>query len=120
MLHTSCGVAVDIQVVLEDPDGFFIARVDALVRGTTLVQEYDGADHRTPQQLASDLTRDRRLASIDHHRHAYVARDLLRQPWVSCDPWRRRSDDGSAWTRGGICSRRASTARGDELASKRR
>lgn len=77
LLHVVCGIAVEPQVELYDDDGRFVARGDLRVTGTSLLQEYDGADHRTKDGHARDLRRDRELADIGVVRRGYVAKDLL-------------------------------------------
>lgn len=42
LLLVSAGFEVDSQVVVNDADGRFVARVDLKVRGTTVVVEFDG------------------------------------------------------------------------------
>lgn len=80
LLHRSCGVDVVPQHVVRDETGGFVARGDLWIRGSRVLQEYDGAQHRTPEEYARGLDRDRRLLAAGWHRRGYVARDLLGRP----------------------------------------
>ncbi len=77
LLHVVCGIAVEAQVELLDEYGSFFARADLRVSGTSLLQEYDGAQHRDAAEQRKDLRRARRIADIDMVRRGYVAPDLL-------------------------------------------
>jgi len=79
MLHVVCGIEVEPQVEFFDEFGRFVARADLHVTGTRLVQEYDGAEHRTRERQAHDLRRERGLADIGVTRRGYVAREVLDQ-----------------------------------------
>ena len=80
MLHVSVGASVAPQHVVTDTDGSFVARGDLWLRGTRVLHEYDGADHRTPRGQTSDLRRDRALLATGWSRRGYTATDLCHQP----------------------------------------
>lgn len=82
IFHQLAGVPVEPQRDLYDSEGRFVARVDLLVTGTTLVHEYDGADHRRRPQHRADLRRERRLAETPYVRRGFTAEDLVRHPLV--------------------------------------
>lgn len=77
LLHVVCGIDVDPQVELFDSVGRFVARADLLVRGTRLLQEYDGAQHRDAAEHRRDLRRERGLADIGAWRRGYTAVDVM-------------------------------------------
>ncbi|MDQ1105811.1 very-short-patch-repair endonuclease [Nocardioides zeae] len=77
MLHVVCEVPVRTQhrVVHDEVQ---VARGDLWIEGTRTLQEYDGAHHREPRQLADDLARQRRLGQVGWTRNGYVRNDVLR------------------------------------------
>ena len=77
LFHQLAGIPVEPQRDLYTEDGRFIGRGDLLIKGTHFVQEYDGADHRQPNQHTKDLRRDRRFADTPFVRRGYTADDLL-------------------------------------------
>ncbi|BBH17167.1 hypothetical protein Back2_14540 [Nocardioides baekrokdamisoli] len=78
LFHRSINVPVEPQVRLHAPDGRFIARADLLISGTRTLQEYDGADHREPDQYREDRRRDADLAAHGFIRHGWTAPDVTR------------------------------------------
>ena len=80
VLHVAVGAPVVPQHVVTDTDGAFVARGDLWLRGTRVLHEYDGADHRTARGQTSDLRRDRALLAAGWNRRGYTATDLCRQP----------------------------------------
>lgn len=60
-------------------EGQFVARGDLRLDGTRVIHEYDGEIHRSAEQHAADLRRDRRLLDAGWTKRAYTSRDLVRQ-----------------------------------------
>lgn len=79
IIHTCADVEVVPQLDIFDSDGH-IARADLHIVGTKILHEYDGLHHRTPEGLAKDLGRDRRLLRAGWHRRGYTAQDVARRP----------------------------------------
>ena len=75
--HDTIEVAVVPQVDIRSGDGAFIGRADLLIEGTRTLQEYDGADHRAPEQYRKDRRRDAALARAGWVRHGWVRDDLI-------------------------------------------
>ncbi len=76
LFHVLVGVEVEPQVPVHH-DGRFLGRADLLIRGTTFVQEFDGAHHREREQQTADRRRDRGFAGTPYERRGYTADDLL-------------------------------------------
>ncbi len=79
LLHVVCGVPVEPQRVLRDPDGGFVARGDLWIIGTTTFHEYDGADHLERPRQRSDLARSRRIGNETWNRRGYTSAEVLHQ-----------------------------------------
>jgi very-short-patch-repair endonuclease len=79
VFHELADVPVQPQVDLHD-DGRFLGRADLLIKGTNLVQEYDGAPHLERRQQVADRRRDRGLAGSPYVRRAYTGDDLTHHP----------------------------------------
>ncbi|HEY0890664.1 MAG TPA: hypothetical protein VGE38_13735 [Nocardioides sp.] len=77
LLHLACDVPVEPQPELHDDTGVFLGRADLRIRGTTTLQEYDGADHLERSRYRRDRRRDSRLAGAGYVRHGYVAEEVL-------------------------------------------
>lgn len=77
LLHLACEVPVEPQPELHDDTGVFLGRADLRIRGTTTLQEYDGADHQEKVRYRTDRRRDRRLSAAGFTRNGYVDADLL-------------------------------------------
>jgi hypothetical protein len=82
LLHVVCGIEVEPQAELFDEYGAFVARADMRVTGTSLIQEYDGAQHREKAEQVRDLRRGGRIADVDVVRRGYTAADVLRHSHV--------------------------------------
>jgi len=80
VLHTTSGVAVEAQAVIEDPVGRFLARADLRIKGTRRLAEYDGASHRDRTRHESDLEREKALARNGWERYGYIAREIVQRP----------------------------------------
>ncbi|MDQ3476121.1 MAG: hypothetical protein M3492_07265 [Actinomycetota bacterium] len=52
VLHAVCGVPVESQLVIQDDEGFVVARADLHILGTRRLPEYDGAYHRDTGSIA--------------------------------------------------------------------
>ncbi|MBF4163074.1 hypothetical protein [Nocardioides acrostichi] len=96
------GVKVEPQVALADEDGVQFGRGDFGVEGTSLVYEYDGAEHRTARRQTADLRRERRMGA-NYIRKAWTLDELLNHPAVVAHEIDRdlgrphRPDDVRAW-----------------------
>ena len=67
----------ELQFVIRDEAGRFVARVDAAWPNAWLIVEFDGAAyHRTPRQREADGRRRERLASLGWHVVVLQQRDL--------------------------------------------
>lgn len=113
VLHVVAGVDVEPQVEIMHPDGGLAGRVDLLVVGSPMAQEYDGGEHRKKARHRRDLKREQRLADAEVVRRGWVAADLLFRPddvlapvarflgrRLSSEPWRLLLRD-SLWTQAG-------------------
>ncbi len=80
LLHVTCGIAVEPQVTILDPQGAFIARADLRVNGTRRLPEYDGGVHREREQHQADLIREKALSREGWERYGYVAKEILGNP----------------------------------------
>ncbi len=76
-------VEVDVVPQLDvcDDDGQLLGRADLWLVGTKTIHEYDGGQHRTPEQHRADLRRDRRLMAAGWQRRGYTSGDLLHRPY---------------------------------------
>lgn len=79
LLHVVCGIEVEPQHEFRHR-GVFVARGDLWVKGTRLLQEYDGGEHRKAARHRDDLRRDRRIAEAGLVRHGYTESDLADHP----------------------------------------
>lgn len=79
VLHVAAGIPVEVQYVVRDDEGVFVARGDLRIAGTRRLHEYDGAVHRTSTQHVEDLDRDRRLQLVSWQRFGYTSRRLIHQ-----------------------------------------
>lgn len=77
VFHHVMEVPVESQVNLYDQQGRHLGRADLVVKGTTIVHEYDGAHHRTGRQHAVDLRRERGWTGTSYQRRGFVLDDLL-------------------------------------------
>jgi hypothetical protein len=82
VFHTAMDVPVRSQFEVYDDDGRFRGKGDLLLTGTTLIHEYDGADHREKAQHRSDLRRERGLSGTPYRRNGFTLDDLLNHPTV--------------------------------------
>ncbi|MCH1866859.1 hypothetical protein [Nocardioides sp. CFH 31398] len=82
LLLWCAGVPVDVQSPLVDPDGRELGRADLRVRGTNLLVEYDGGEHRDPARHAADIRRERLIGDLDLRRRAYTLPELTQRPAV--------------------------------------
>ena len=80
LLHVVVEVEVEPQVEVRDEAGELLARVDLHVVGTSSDHEFDGGDHREPDQHRDDLRRERRLTAAGRIRRGYTASDVIRRP----------------------------------------
>jgi very-short-patch-repair endonuclease len=77
LLHVLAGITcVEPQVWVPDR----VARGDLWLVGTRRIVEYDGCDHRDPDQHRRDLRRDKALLRIGWERYAYVSREVVSSP----------------------------------------
>ena len=81
LVHVVSGIAdvVPQHVVLDD-SGLEVARADLWLAGTRRIHEYDGADHRTPEQHRKDLAREKALSRIAFARFGYTAAEIVHRP----------------------------------------
>lgn len=79
LFHHVIQVPVEPQAALLDEAGRTIGRADLLVVGTTRIHEYDGGVHRSLQQQAADLRRERALGDR-YRRSAWTLHELLNAP----------------------------------------
>jgi len=86
LLHVVCGIDVVPQHVVVDAAGRFAGRADLWVRGTRLLQEYDGARHREAAEHRRDLERERRIADAGGVRRGYTARTVIDHPYEILRP----------------------------------
>ncbi|MGH3413264.1 MAG: hypothetical protein ACRDPH_09325 [Marmoricola sp.] len=77
VFHVLIGLDVEPQKQLFAPDGRPLGRADLLIRGTDMVQEYDGAVHANRAVRQRDLRRARRIAETPYVRRGYTADDLI-------------------------------------------
>lgn len=82
VLHVVCGVAVEPQLVIQDEEGYVVARADLHITGTRRLPEYDGAYHRDAAQYERDRGRDRRLRALGWDPYSYSAISVFRTPRV--------------------------------------
>jgi very-short-patch-repair endonuclease len=80
VFHRMCGVPVEPQHVVRDPQGRHVARGDLWVVGSRMLHEYDGGVHRDQTAHAADLVRDRALLRAGWHRRGFTSLDLLHRP----------------------------------------
>jgi very-short-patch-repair endonuclease len=80
LLHVLGGIDVEPQAPISDHTGAVVARADLLLRGTRRIHEYDGAVHRTSEQHAADLARDKVLARLNFERYGYTAAEVVSRP----------------------------------------
>lgn len=77
MLHVACGVDVEPQRELFDGDGAFVARGDLWLVGTSMLHEYDGADHLERRRQRADLRRARGIGNSDWSRRGYTSVEVI-------------------------------------------
>jgi len=82
VLHAVCGVPVEPQLVIQDDEGYVVARADLRILGTRRLPEYDGAYHRDAAQYERDRARDRRLRALGWDPYSYSAITVFRTPSV--------------------------------------
>ena len=70
-------IPVEPQYKIYDEDGNFLARVDLWIDGTRRVHEYDGGQHREPEEHRRDLVREGKLVNHYWQRIGYVAAQLI-------------------------------------------
>lgn len=80
VLHVVCGVPVEPQLVIQDDEGYVVARADLRIEGTPRLPEYDGAQHRDAGQYERDRARDRRLRTLGWDPYSYSAITVFRTP----------------------------------------
>lgn len=80
VLHGVCGVPVEPQLVIQDDEGYVVARADLRIEGTPRLPEYDGAHHRDAGQYERDRARDRRLRTLGWDPYSYSAITVFRTP----------------------------------------
>ena len=77
LLHVLAGITcVEPQVWVPDR----VARGDLWLVGTRRLVEYDGDDHRDPDQHRRDLRRDKALLRIGWERYPYVSHEITSSP----------------------------------------
>ena len=82
VLHVVCAVPVEPQLVIQDGEGYVVARADLRIAGTKRLPEYDGAYHRDAAQYERDRSRDRRLRTLGWDPYSYSAVSLFQTPSV--------------------------------------
>ena len=80
LLLVSSGVSVDVQPMIYDDRGNFVARADTRIKGTRRLAEYDGAMHRERERHQADLLREKALARAGWERYGYVAKEIMDDP----------------------------------------
>jgi very-short-patch-repair endonuclease len=80
LLLVTSGIEVEVQPIINDDLGEFIARADLRIKGTRRLSEYDGASHRDREQHQADLAREKALARSGWERFGYIAREILEEP----------------------------------------
>ena len=79
LLLVGAGLArPEVQSVLHDASGQFVARADLYYRAARLVIEYDGGTHR--DSLVEDNRGQNKLTNIGHRLLRYTAADVYHQP----------------------------------------
>src|SRR5207248_5220280 len=70
----------DVQYVVLDDDGRFVARVDLAYAHLRIAMEYDGDHHRDRDTFARDVRRQNALVQLGWTVLRFTARDVYRSP----------------------------------------
>ncbi len=84
-LHLSGLPAAEPNVVITDPGGRFVARVDLCIREYRIAVEYEGRYHRDADQYADDLDRRNRLQEAGFL-VVHLEQHMLRSPQTVVQP----------------------------------